>query len=642
MSQSGDVVKVIATGTEYSSLELCSLIPVTQDLVIEGILGTPVINCTDDEFPTVFMIQSGEVKLKNLRISAGIVQTNGATLIVENSTFDEDAGIFAMTTFMMYYYKYEPALYSTIYLMEYIRLAMPYQFPNYACYATNITLINCNWTRRTKQVPAYLDMYLLEGLQVQCKEVNVNIDSTNFDDRNVYLSALSDLHVDITNSQFEGREEGLLHTGGILIETFPSLPDPDITVENCTFKHLRFQSRAYEAAWNYVYTVAALTIKVFPETHYMVSMDLAKLYDNFTEDVLDYEAALKGKIDNSMTYINGLRLVDVMEGTDYSQENCNIKIINSTFYNNDRAISVKYTPQRYRPSLIISGSTFQNNSAMLDGGAIHVSGLSYMRIVASKFVENSAGEDEQVIYTNKNVDFDMFKTFKFIILHYAIKECTFQMWYEDDTETAFVSRELTGEGGAIYVDNTFCETHDSEFYDNFASKYGGSIFGTISSHVGVFTSKVYNTKDRDSFDGTILKTYGTLMLIDSSFYITQASQKQASTINHFTEETQATVWVSNITIQCPENAQLYSFNVTGDWFSDTTQESDVIACKKLRYSCIPCPSGSYSLRSGYISVPDMSTNVSKVTSLNISFEYTSVKEVLCINFRKSLQIYLTD
>ena len=106
LSQSGDVIQIIATGTETSPLDLCPLIPIEHDLLIEGILGTPIIQCTENS--TIVSIQGGTVRLKNLRIATGVIQTNDAELIVEGCTFNADARVHGMSMTSTILHEYYP------------------------------------------------------------------------------------------------------------------------------------------------------------------------------------------------------------------------------------------------------------------------------------------------------------------------------------------------------------------------------------------------------------------------------------------------------------------------------------------------------------------------------------------------------
>ena len=145
--------------------------------------------------------------------------------------------------------------------------------------------------------------------------------------------------------------------------------------------------------------------------------------------------------------------------------------------------------------------------------------------------------------------------------------------------------------------------------------------GTKSAHVVIYNSLVNNMEDHDSIDGTVLKTYGTLAMINVSVTVGHALENFATTINHFNDLDKATVWVSNITLRCPQNSRLYIFNVSGDMFSDEDETENSLGYKKMRYTCYTCSSGNYSLKSGYIFVPDVSTITTKVCYSGVTYSF---------------------
>ena len=622
LSQAGDVIYLIAEGTENSPMEICTELPIKHDLTIEGIKGVPNIRCSA-EVRTVFRIQGGTVKLKNLRLISGIIQTNDASLIVEKCTFEDDAGIFGMTIPAMIKHKNESSIHSLIFILETVRQAFPGEHDD-ACYNTNIQIIQCQWNQKTIVYPVYLDLMVQEGVQVICKRVNITVDNTYVADRRIYIAALTELHLGIHDSEFEGKAGGAKYMGGLLIETFPSLPNPDVTVENFIFKNLQFEDIAHEVARNYLYAAAAVTIKVLPKDFFDVDSHLPyplqAYYDMFNSEVVQTEIVWYRIESNKKTHLNEEEmLIDYFQNTNNTYNEYNFIISNTTFKNNTRSFSVVYDPKVYRPSLLLYQNQFLDNRAVTDGGAVYISGLSEVKIFECDFARNSAGANVQppIIATNTNLS--LAKSFHFIVLEYSIIGDRFQVKYEME-DSSFISgyevnigsRELSGEGGAIHVNNSYCEISDTRFRDNFAYKYGGTIYGTRSAHVAMDNCLVNNTEDHESMDGTVLKTYGTLIMINISVTVSQAPDNFASAINHFTDLDQATVWVSNITLRCPKNSKLYIFNVSGDMFSDEDETENSLGYKKLTYTCSPCPSGDYSLRSGYVFIPIVATITSKV------------------------------
>ena len=632
LSQSGDVIQIIATGTETSPLDLCPLIPIEHDLLIEGILGTPIIQCTAVN-ATIVSIQGGTMRLKNLRIATGVIQTKDAELIVESCTFDEDARVHGMSMNSMILHEYYARLYSYQFITDTISNATKSNVKDpRACYQTDISLIDCKWNSRKGDNPVYVDTFPQEGLHVICKEVNILVENTHFSDTTVYIVALTGLQVNFTNSKFTGKETGSDYVSGVVIETFPSLPNPKVTVENCTFANLQFDQTIFEIAWNYkdIGVSAAISIRVIKGE--IFEQNWEKNIKEFTKVV---QNETNEEPNNSFKNID-----DINENLDEFANNSSVtreysvNIINSTFENNSRAIAMEYDPDIYRPSLFIFNSKFSNNTVKLNGGAIYVSGLSYMEINSCEFTNNSAGANVVPIQKVENFNYTLAKSFHFVIKEYSVFQDRFQLIYEKtdgDFDSGFEagigSKELTGEGGALYIQDSYCEIHNSWFSDNIAFKYGGTIYGSSSAHVGVYNSVFNNTKRHEIIDGTMIKTYGTLILINNSFVEGYASSKLISTIHHFNEASKETAWLSNITLQCPQNSLLFMFNVSGDMFSNKYGRPHVLGYKKLSYSCLTCAWGNYSLHSGYLDVPDISNithQVSKIVYISILIHHTII------------------
>ena len=126
LGQAGDVIHISGTGTANSPMQLCSSTPIEHDLVIEGIVGIPTIQCTEAEtLSIVVSVQGGTVRIRNPRIATGVIQTNNAILIVQDCIFDNDARIYGMTIPSMIKHKNEPTPSALVFLLETIRHAFP-------------------------------------------------------------------------------------------------------------------------------------------------------------------------------------------------------------------------------------------------------------------------------------------------------------------------------------------------------------------------------------------------------------------------------------------------------------------------------------------------------------------------------------
>ena len=612
LSRTGDIIQIAATGTEDSSLDICSDSPIRHDLAIEGTLGTPTIQCNENL--NVFTIQNSTVKIRNLRIAEGLILTSNANLVLEDCIFLEDARIYGMSKYSVEVHEYYN---STKHMIQsLINASKGYLEHDEVCHSTNITMKNCKWISKQPHGHIYVDISREEGFQVICKKVYIFVENTEFAEKTVYVMAVTDLNVSFYSSEFKGREQGANYMGGLLIETHPLLSDIDVTIDNCTFKNLKFNQILFEIAFQHDDLTAALNFK---------SLRNESFYSQTHVEFNEFRGIIKNNSQNT-EHLNWKKNVDKsslfegFEGKDYNKNGYNIKIVNSIFENNSRAISFVYeTDIVYRPSAQILNCKFHNNSVVFGGGAIFASGLIFRDIDCCEFTNNSAGADIHPEQKFENFNYMLAKHFYLIILEYSVFGDSFKIKYEvkdedfeSGKEKGIGTAELTGEGGAIFLRDIYCEVHHSVFKNNFAYKYGGSIFGSATSHVGVYNSVFNKSEGTQSFDGSIFRTFGTMMLKNDTFTIDQQSPDTSNIINHFTDADKDRVWVSNITLMCPKNTQLLAVNTSGDMFSDEGEREDVLGFKKLAYSCVPCAWGNYSLRFGFIDVPDVNTLTSKV------------------------------
>ena len=615
LSRTGDIIQIAATGAEDSPLDICSDSPIRHDLAIGGTLGTPTIQCNENL--NVFTIQNSTVKIRNLRIAEGLILTSNANLVLEDCIFLEDARIYGMSEYSVEVHEDYPAYNSTKHMIQsLINASKGYIEHDEVCHSTNITMKNCKWISKQPHGHIYFDIFREEGFQVICKKVYIFVENTEFAEKTVYVMAVTDLNVSFYNSEFKGREQGANYMGGLLIETHPLLSDIDVTIDNCTFKNLKFNQILFEIAFQHDGLTAALNFR---------SLHHESFYSNASVEFDELQGIIKNN-SRSTEHLNWKKNVDKsllfegFEGKDYKKNGYNIKIVNSIFENNSRAISFVYeTDIVHSPSAQVLNCKFHNNSVVLGGGAIFASGLIFLDIDCCEFTNNSAGADIHPEQKFENFNYMLAKHFYLIILEYSVFGDSFKIKYEvkdedfeSGKEKGIGTAELTGEGGAIFLRDIYCEVHHSVFKNNFAYKYGGSIFGSATSHVGVYNSVFNKSEGTQSFDGSIFRTFGTMMLKNDTFTIDQQSPDTSNIINHFTDADKDRVWVSNITLMCPKNTQLLAVNTSGDMFSDEGEREDVLGFKKLAYSCVPCAWGNYSLRFGFIDVPDVNTLTSKV------------------------------
>ncbi len=588
--------------------EMCSQLPIEHDLVIEGIQGTPVLQCTDS-LPTLLRIQGGSVTLRNLEIVHGKVQTHEAELLAENVIFGSDAGIYGMSVELMRRHAKEPKMDSILFLMETVATAPgPVYYYRDACYSTSIQVTNSQWTPRTTIENSTIDSFLQEGIQVICNEVTLRVNNTNFSDRQVYVSAFAALDATFLNSEFKGSTSAT-HLGGISFKSFPVLRAPRVVIDGCSFRDVRFNAIHWEVAYNYHRAAAAVSFEIHHPEH-----EFMEPYFSGYHSYLENQGMLPNK--------NESLLILVSDEDDKVEEYrkswlwslpVRFLIQNSVFSNNARALSVSYDPTQYIPLVRMVNCTFANNSVLMNGGAIAVSG-AFAHIENSDFINNTAGARFKTELEVPDANVTLAKYFHLRLVDYSVLDDSIKMTYEITNmkaqkgyKTSTGSKEMTGEGGAIHVERSLCVVSDTEFRDNTATKFGGTVYSNTDSFTAVDNSIVNNTIAFRLIDGVILKSFGTLVLWNSTFIVGQTGSSSADTLTHFSELDKETAWVTLVTVHCPPNSQLQVFNTSADMFSDEHEKRNLLGYKRLRYTCVECGWGNYSLLAGQLEVPEVDT-----------------------------------
>ena len=601
-STPGDAIEIIATGSETYPMEICA-VEVGHDLIIASVKGTPIVQCSESH-SAVFLIVNSTVTVRNLQILVGFIQTNEAHVSVKDCVFGQNSGISAMSKEVMHMHKSYPSLDAGSFTMD----AVSEGTSEKACHRTHLEITNCVWLARTAIKPAPLDFLLQEGVQVICNEVEIKVRDTNFTDRQFYVSAFARIYLEITGSHFMGASAGSPHLGGVSIELFPSLPDPYIAIENCTFTNLKFDSIPWETAWNYIFDAAAVSTKVHQEFH--MDMNASESHEKFRK-YLNVPDDVASSDDYDYDY-----LMDVLEDNEFDDSHFNFHIINSVFVNNSRAVSIRHNENRNRPSVRIFNCSFRQNRVLLNGGAILVSGASSVIFHGCEFVDNIAGADIDPAEKVDNANITLVETFHFVLKEYVALSDNVRFLFEiydsdfdhsAQFETNAGSQELTGKGGAIFCENSYCEVINSTFAGNFAHKYGGSLYSTSTGHFTLYHTHISETDAYSWIQGSILNSFGTLIMVDCSFTLQHINGSSANILTHFTEGNRVTAWISNISLRCPVNSRLYVSNASADLFSDREERLEYLGFKKLWYTCRLCATGDYSLQSGFIEVPDVVT-----------------------------------
>lgn len=165
----------------------------------------------------------------------------------------------------------------------------------------------------------------------------------------------------------------------------------------------------------------------------------------------------------------------------------------------------------YGNGITIEGSTFNNNSAVNDYGAIYYKGgKNWLNIDDTKFINNSANNYGALYaiaatgtYARVNVVHSEFTENKAIagnagavFIHDLVEEAYF-------TDVDFTANTATGIGGAVYVENIpYFTVNDCDFNDNEAVK-GSAIFTQANNNASQWTKIINSRFSGNSAVGTI-------------------------------------------------------------------------------------------------------------------------------------------
>ena len=626
MSQAGDTIQIHSPPSGSSALELCSQYPpiehtIQHDLTIQGVGSKPAVFCSKDD-QLLFHIIHGTVTITNLQFNQGRILTHNSTVHIHKCVFKNDAGIFAMNLYSLRK-RSENDKYSIILPTLLAILYNPTKY-HYSCHYTTLNITDTQWEMDLDSTHIFIDALLDEGIQVMCFSSIVSISRSYIANRRVHIHAVETLHVHIEDTTFKETANGRFNLGGLVIEIFPYLRDPSITVENCLFDSIHYEDIFAEISFTVQEKAAAIQIM-------MTMKDVGADEEVQEKYMAPQKAKAKDYLNESRQDLfseDGETLLNKFEKLNLQELRYAVNILNCTFRNNSRALSLVFD-EEYRLSLMIYKSVFLNNSHLMTGGSVFIEGASYVHIIDSLFINNTAGYsgwfESSFPHPMKIKKFSNFTIDRFEITGQRVS-----FWYTGPDEkhsSGFESDvgyvEFKGEGGAIYVASGYCELVNTKFSGNEAYGYGGSVSSAAPAHISIKDSYLETAVNPHihSFNGELIDSRGSLIL-DNVLFIARTSGMRGSNaglVSHNTDATHDTAYVTNFTVLCPNNSILNIFNASGSVFSDDDEKGAYLGYNKLQYTCVPCAYGNYSLLNGYIHLPhieNMSVEVDDEVILN--------------------------
>ncbi len=451
-----------------------------------------------------------------------------------------------------------------------------------------------------------IDVLHQEGIQVVCAEADIVLDGLYLANRRVHVQALMQLHLHARHTEFHGTPRGRHHLGGLIVEIFQFLPFPRIIVENCTFESLQFETILSEVSSIVSFTAATLVVQMLPK-------DITKNAENDLKDMIQSKGFnLDGYTDftnflNASSTLDRKKVFRQLE-IDYGYSYL-LNITNSSFKNNNKALSIAFDVRHLMITAGIFHTAFIGNQFVMEGGALSTKGVSYMNIKDCNFTNNTAG-------WNTPIDIEPFrqamlvsKGQKIYVSKYSVPGDRLNIWIQTYGDDVMYSVELVGEGGAIFSNESYCEIYNTVFYGNRAYRYGGSLFVKDTSHISIFDSYLETSEQPyDVVDGHLLYSNGQLTLTNVTFKALRAVSHGsfAGTVTHLPMQSSITSWVSNFSVECPYNSRLDMFNSTGLLAGGGKRSITYKEFNSLKYTCIQCVYGNYTLLHGYYSLANIS------------------------------------
>ena len=263
-----------------------------------------------------------------------------------------------------------------------------------------------------------------------------------------------------------------------------------------------------------------------------------------------------------------------------------INIINCTFLSNYfriwqkdmKSTEIKSTIHSYSDKTFIYNSSFIGNIAF-QGGALHLYGVPYVKIVDTKFINNSAASQGGAIYTRA--------TFHQYVY---LSNCKFVDNFINSSHMGIIlpttidhDYHLFGKGGAIMSTDSFLTINNVTFTENTAPSFGGTIYSGKRLHVT--NSIIDGLTKRGSSIGSTVYARGN-MILDQVLLNVHGSNKYESVLYY--DAVQSSSTIISFIINCPTNNKLVKNRISG-----------ISYYQMLMYFCAPCEKGSYNIDHEY-------------------------------------------
>ena len=582
ISQSGDEIKLITDHSEPTYLYHCSRQPITKNLIIKGVGPMkPNLFCNDTildgyQAPVLFYFENSTVNLNNLNFISSHILGSNVTLDISNCVFNHSVLFLMQKCFYKYYHDH---ILFTGYILSEVFYAFTYWttwFQENAesfkglivplCFSTFVNMYNVEWLPQKNEEPPPIDEPHQLGIQAICREINITITSTNMADNPVYLCSVTNLSIYISDTIFEGSEQGSVTQGGLKINSFCF---PRIIIENCTFNHLKYNDIAFAQMAASKQNPAATYINI-------EQVPLPQFVPDINRDRI------------SPTHYHSY-------------------IFNTTFTNNFRAIAVNALDSAGF-QLQIKDVIFTNNQVINDGGAlnIHHGENVWIDIENCEFLSNLAGVIPFYVgltFPGYTIGDDLPTVYGFEIVSANLLRIDGEFVISGKIKNKTIQLNLRGDGGAISIQHGSIGIINSHFVNNTANNYGGAIYvGSEASYAFINDSSFQSAEISSTLlSGIFIQSYSkNVFIFDSLFEIMILWSRNISAVYHSRESTTSSLMTGNITVMCPVNARLVMHN-TSSGHADMTGGSllSLLQFTDLVYTCQHCSNEYYSLYYGY-------------------------------------------
>ena len=438
------------------------------------------------------------------------------------------------------------------------------------CLDVTLKLIKVKWEYEPfdfhKATP--LDVPSRQGIQVQCRNVNVTIRDSFLADKEINIDSDGSLTFIVRNSTFKGQIGGNNLQGGIHIN---ATCDVEIVIANTEFSGLKFHDLISAQFASRLKLTAALTLTAKGQC---------------------------GTLSNE------------------TERKSRISVTNSTFTKNLGAIAMKIA--NYKGSsqfwISINDSRFENNEVLYDGAPVylHRGENSNLTLTNCTFVRNKAGvvplnllpklTKQPILSKGQKVTVSSFENVTDTVVNIYTSVTTILEGGELYTTNRSVTTKSGGSGGALSVQHFDHVLIDNcAFVENSASAYGGTIYLGTTGCLEVKDSTMSSRRDDASsmLDGGIIASYGPKLVLTRVQLSVQTLSMSVPSLSHGSDANTASLFISDISVQCPPNAVLRASNITLEIFNKVRFNKSDLAFSDIKYTCVSCSDNTYSLSAGY-------------------------------------------